>query len=241
MPTFIVEWSSPSKLPCATCVPVDVILCTLRNGLPIVNAQVIGSRRDITPRSLVNCKGDYVYKLSYINDDVGFVPLTCRDITSVLCKGCLTTWVESLIPAPGEIYNDITYQALHDFLADPNTPVNLDLLVSNASLTKPMQATAQWGYVQNFNSTNFGDLTGVSLQLFIDGTPISTFVNQSAGITVPPVNITTSGGTGVHPFVIAPGAANLLSLVFTPFHGALLPDLAWRTKDMYLSAYGVAL
>lgn len=230
MATKTVQWISCVRLLCSGALPADVILCTSLGSLV---AQLI------TVQRTCGCDGEncfrytFLYEESTAFEEAGF---NSSNITGAFCSGCITEYILEQSP---QIVNEVSYIAVHDFLIDPNTPVNLDLLAVNPSATKPMQAKAQWGYVQNFNSTVFGDLTGVSLQLYVDGNPITTFVNQSAGITVPPVDITTSGGTGAYSFAIPPGVSNLLRLVFTPFHGALLPDTAWRTKDMYLSVYGV--
>lgn len=193
----------------------------------------------ITAQSGCGCDGANCLRYTFLYEETPAqiaAAFGSQNIRGAFCAGCITDYI--LEQAPG-IINEVSYIAEHNFLIAPDTPVNLDLVAVNPSATKSMRAMVQWGYVQNFNSTNFGDLTGVSLQLYVDGNPISTFVNQSAGITVPPVDITTSGGTGAYSLVIPPGASNLLRLIFTPFHGALLPDTAWRTKDMYLSAYGV--
>lgn len=232
MATKTVQWVSCANLSCAAALPADVILCT--NLDFSVVAQIIRVQGGCGCQDGANCwRYTFLYEETpaIIEADFG-----SQNITGAFCAGCLTEYIAE---QTADVFNEITYLTEHNFLAAPDTPVTLSLSVVNPSATKSLQAQAQWGFVQNFVSTQFGDLTGVSLQLYIDGNPIPIFVNQSAGITVPPVDITTGGGTGVYPFVVAAGATSLVTLTFTPFHGALLPDTTWRIKDMFLSVYGV--
>lgn len=234
MATKTVQWVACINLSCAAALPADVILCT-NLGFSVA-AQIIRAQGGCGCQDGANCfRYTFLYEETQALIDANF---NSGNITGAFCGGCLTEYIAE---QTADVFNQITYLAEHNFLAAPDTPVSLNLSVVNPSATKSLQAQAQWGYVQNFNSTQFGDLTGVSLQLYIDGNPIPIFVNQSSGITVPPVDITTGGGTGAFPFVVAPGATAQLTLTFTPFHGALLPDTTWRTKDMFLSVYGVTI
>jgi len=225
-----VQWVSCANLSCAAALPANVILCTTLGSIP---AQII------TVQRTCGCDGENCLRYTFLYDETkafeeaGF---NSSNITGAFCSGCITDYILEQAP---KIVNEVTYVDSHDFLADPDTPFSLNLSALNSSPTKPMQAFAQWGYVQNFNSTNFGDLTGLSAQLYVDGNPIPTFVNAFAGITVPPVNITISSGTGAHPFIIIPGVTASLTLTLTPVHGALLPDIAWLARYMYLLVYGV--
>lgn len=242
MATFIVEWSSTTKLPCAGCVPEDVILCTVRNDLPIVYAKLIGSRIDTSQRKHAGGQTVYVYRFSYINDNEGFVPLTCREISGALCRGCLTKWIEAILPTPVQVYNEIVYQATRDFIADPVTPVVLSLVVTNPSVTQAMKAQATWGWTMHVDNSQdvFLDPNSLSGQIDIDGTPISTFVNQTITTEIPggPV-IFDMPANGAHPFIVNEGTSNVITLTITPHRGTNLPGNAWRGDNMYVAVYGV--
>lgn len=233
MASKTVRWVSCANLSCAAALPAQVTLCTT---LGSISAQLTDVQSGCGCQDGINCwRYTFLYDETKAFEEAGF---NASMITGAFCSGCINDYILEQVP---KIVNQIVYLDAHNFLAAPDTPVDLNLAVVNPSATKDVQAFAQWGYVQNFNSTNFGDLTGVSLQLYIDGTPISIFVNQTAGITVPPVNITTGGAAGNYPFLIPAGQTNQLKLTFTPFHGALLPDTAWQTKNMFLSVYGVTV
>jgi hypothetical protein len=95
-----VEWSSSVYLACSTCLPSDVILCVRGELLPqsIEGYELTTIDASLTAASKMtscDCAGLYRYTIEY--DDalvLEGVELICSDITGVVCKGCLTKWIE---------------------------------------------------------------------------------------------------------------------------------------------------
>lgn len=114
-----IEWTSYQRLSCSGCTPADVIICLtdpdegdpdkitsrdcpLEGAPPEVTAETVFDWHHIEGQ-LVNvttirnkCGGSfYRYVIAY--DDVQLVTgtnLTAADIANVVCKGCLTTYIE---------------------------------------------------------------------------------------------------------------------------------------------------
>lgn len=110
-----VTYSSTGKLPCTQCAPADVILCVDPDKVepsicpgseyePVqepytyryIYGQIINWYR---PESVLQCpSGIYSYVISY--DDAQIregETLETIDVTGVVCKGCLTTWIEDFV------------------------------------------------------------------------------------------------------------------------------------------------
>lgn len=237
-----VQWSSFTKLPCAGCAPSDVILCTTFN-------LTIAARLTNTT-TFKNGTGQLVYRYTFLYDvdDDKFPGFTCSNITGVFCQGCMTQWISeqlqgiiNIIPAAPSILNQTAYQASQDLLVNP-TPLNINLFASNPSNQNAMEVRVLWGWTQNFRSTVGFTYTSVSGQLFIDGSPISDFVNETTGLETGggPVELDISTAGAAHSFTLNSGQTSILTLTLTPQPGSSLPDVRWLLKNMYLSVYGVA-
>lgn len=240
-----VQWSSFTKLPCAGCAPSDVILCTTFN-LTI-------TARLTNTTTFKNGTGQLVYRYTFLYDidDDKFPGFTCSNITGVFCRGCMTDWIVeqltniiNIIPAAPSVFSQTAYQESADFLLNP-TPININLFVTNASTQSAMNATLAWGYAQEFQSTVPFDFTGATSQLFIDGSPISNFVNAPAGKALIGVgsgcNEILPAPTGGHSFTLNTGQTSIVTLTITPTPGAIPPDLVWGARQMFITAFGVSV
>lgn len=147
-----VSYSSSSYLSCAKC-GGTVILCIdpdkTVSGQPFIEAQVASSNTQ------VGCHGETIYLYSFTYEDGLLVevqgePYTLipEDINGVLCKGCLTDYIESIVPTPGGfcfVYNE------NDLIAaEANSNCQTIFIVGVVTLTAERTLTKTYVVLDGF-------------------------------------------------------------------------------------------
>jgi hypothetical protein len=106
--TKAVVWSSCSRLSCASAQSPDVVICVTDSALlapyscgseTFVPSTLDGVLAKVWKDGSVCGTGLWRYLLNYDETLLAdpTTPLTAAQISSVFCKGCLTTWVEDAI------------------------------------------------------------------------------------------------------------------------------------------------
>lgn len=259
MASKTVEWTSFNRLACAGCTPADVLLCTTYNV--------------VIPASLVSfqtfnngCGGKfYRYVFNYDSADLpeGVTGLTCATITGSVCKGCLTQWVEQqdaaieteitlleeqialdISAARPLIFNSQTSSQAFSFLADPTAVHDVDLVIANPSLTRPLPVDISWGWSLILQASGPFVDTGALGRLYIDGSliPITSSMDASVfwAVAGTPTLFDFAGPGGhYHTTVVAGGSITARLRMTSATVGAPTPDISWGVENMYVSAFGV--
>lgn len=227
MSTREVQYSSYQRISCAGCIPANVILCVPAEAIDQSNYEDAGLTKTTIEAQLTDlevvkatCSTGKKYKYTFEYDDSLLVDgriLACQDIQGVVCRGCLTKYIDEQV---GFIAHStvVEYSGAKAFnlIALPNGTVNdIDIEVTNPT-PRILRGMIHWAWMLEV-SGNTEIEAGANSRIWVDG------VDQGADSqgslyekTVPGgIDFHRIGNSGFYPLDIAPNTTVTIRMRIT--------------------------